>query len=1015
MRVLTAVAVRQFPQVGQGMLAWFATPPVDVVAPPQPFHSVAYLAYKQRQRSLKKRSGTTSRTHRIGKQSRTAAKPGGGGGASSILDRDKAQAIVHALQGCGLMDELLATTNNTYTSIYRSFIWREKDQGNSDTAIAIATADVSAAAIAAAACLTHERRQHHLIILTVIVIMTDAVSSNQTEIRNFPINPDEVVANATANSLKQHRDSAVSVNESHAAAAKAAATAASDNEPAGKPRGNGKSTGALKPPTMEHLPEAVEEQTSSPVPSREAAPFSRDALPTKVPIRERTVDNASTMTIASQGTDTSPAAPVQQAQATTQQQPQPQQTQQQQQQRSTMASVESSDEGKAARLQTVFMEPNVHSVHKVFGERFALIARVIKSLSSQYEAVAAVDQHAVSQSRKLLKKSVTFSSDFAQHGGLEELYSKAREPILCHEDYHAARAAYLNDQIQPALRQLLSEIEIKRDELKRSHGANVAKSVNRQRRETRRQVGRLSSIMSRTLSRSSAHSSSKDDPYIVNQNVLSQLDRQLNTESLFQQVACEREQALFQFEAELVERLKQVVIGLLQWDGGHCAETSARLTDARQPLNDIRDEDDQTAFIRNRRGSLFDPTTSPLATDQVYYRNRDSIHVQPIREGPLMYRLDNDFWKTGHFVITAIGYLHGFPRTSAPSARASSGPLFSLRLEHCTIGQYGMMEDDPFTWTVTEHEKSGGFLHRHSLGGGGGGSTSTRVVSLRANNEPSMLDWWNTMVRISQGESPLTITPPEQAAGAQPSDTGGGEAATAAAAIVPATAAGQTPQDTATGRHVAHPYEESPTLPEDSPFVGATKEGAPAAQEADERGDRAPLVSPTKFMEGPVVRYPHRVAQPIAAPNIGVPLSTVGDRSSSPSLFGLAADDDEEEARAARVAAGGNEQPPPIPVRRRRPLSQLAAIDPGFPEYTRGLTRSQKQHVGEVLVAQGKDAAANAAHSLGIGVFAACAGERRLVNHEHTRDAAKHVDQQQMEQAHGWRALPFFDERTSWR
>ncbi|KAI9597743.1 hypothetical protein BDF19DRAFT_283933 [Syncephalis fuscata] len=52
--------VDQFPQVNQGTLAWFATPPVDVVSPAQPFHSVAYLAYKQRQRSLKKGSASST-------------------------------------------------------------------------------------------------------------------------------------------------------------------------------------------------------------------------------------------------------------------------------------------------------------------------------------------------------------------------------------------------------------------------------------------------------------------------------------------------------------------------------------------------------------------------------------------------------------------------------------------------------------------------------------------------------------------------------------------------------------------------------------------------------------------------------------------------------------------------------------------------------------------------------------------------------------------------------------------
>jgi hypothetical protein len=91
------MTVRQFPQVGQGMLAWFATPPVDVVTPPQPFHSVAYLAYKQRQRSMKKKNSIAPNTKYTNQRSNFITKKSTS--LSSMTTHEKTQAIVYALKG----------------------------------------------------------------------------------------------------------------------------------------------------------------------------------------------------------------------------------------------------------------------------------------------------------------------------------------------------------------------------------------------------------------------------------------------------------------------------------------------------------------------------------------------------------------------------------------------------------------------------------------------------------------------------------------------------------------------------------------------------------------------------------------------------------------------------------------------------------------------------------------------------------------------------------------------------
>ncbi|KAI8050947.1 hypothetical protein BDF22DRAFT_114564 [Syncephalis plumigaleata] len=531
--------------------------------------------------------------------------------------------------------------------------------------------------------------------------------------------------------------------------------------------------------------------------------------------------------------------------------------------------------------------------------------------------------------------------------------------------------------------------------------------------------------MSRTLNKNTSVAASKDDPYIINQGILSQLDRQLNTESLFQQITREREQALFQFESDIVDRLKQTIIGVLQWDGEHCAETSARLTDIRRPISEISEQDDQTAFIQNRRGSLFDPTSSPLANDQVYYKNRDSAHVQPIRQGMLMYKMgDDDTWKRGQLVITAIGYLHCFPASVATNKYSDSDLLYSLRLDQCLVGQHGMSQKGPFSWTVAENER-GGFFHRHSIGGvgggssGGGGSASTnRIVCFRADNEPLMIDWWNVMSRISHKESPLTIPPVNHNEHA--SATNGTASAQSAPPPAPPSSslspsrqqqAQQQQQhpvvtptkDAMSGVRTEAPYKESPTLPEDSPFIAPPNKGRTASTPSDVGASTgSSLTTPTKVMEGPVVRYPNRViAQPSTTSSAGVPISLASDSPSSPSPFGVS----DENPLAAPVIDHHLTSVP------NRSLSQLAAIDPDFPNYTRGLTFTQKQHVGDVLVSQGQSAAISSACSFGIGVFAANAGKRRLVNHETTKDAAMHasLDLIQGMETFGWDELPFFD------
>jgi hypothetical protein len=238
------------------------------------------------------------------------------------------------------------------------------------------------------------------------------------------------------------------------------------------------------------------------------------------------------------------------------------------------------------------------------------------------------------------------------------------------------------------------------------------------------------------------NTTAKTDPYVSNQAVLRQLNKQVHEENLLQKSIIIIQQSSAHFEESLIRSIQSAWATYDEWLSRSSVTIQATWRGLADQMNVLQADKEWLAFAA-RSDHLLDPETPLRSPDVITYPAKEDPSVAGVHTGLLerKQRFMRTF-KESYYVLTPAGFLHEYENSDTLGGK---GPVFSLFLPMCTLGP-------PSTSTSKAHKfhiegrkdgtgttKTGGSVRRSlSLSG-----RSAHAWSFRARSHEEMMEWWN--------------------------------------------------------------------------------------------------------------------------------------------------------------------------------------------------------------------------------------------------------------------------------
>ncbi|KAJ7649142.1 hypothetical protein DFH06DRAFT_558481 [Mycena polygramma] len=336
-------------------------------------------------------------------------------------------------------------------------------------------------------------------------------------------------------------------------------------------------------------------------------------------------------------------------------------------------------------------------------ERFDAWDKAVDQLSDYLGGVAKIHERTAKELQEVCEKITvpfklpTKESHFLklQEGGLQDIYSdiKAKTLVIAEEHKKLGATSILKD-----LEDLKGHI--------RQHFKNVVK----QRELSTHLIDELSKGIT-SFQNEPMGMTSKTDPYILNETVPHQLDKEENVLQGSEQV-----------EKGIVEGIKSVwqKYAQAQMDlAVSIASPHRRLKARMTSLETSREWLDH--FLRPLRSS-----------GHRGYPNDNHSSVAPLRIGLLERKGSSTDFRTGYFVLTQAGFLHEFKSSDDPG---QSAPVFSLFLRLCTLNPPSNGKDAANQFSIEGREERGETTK----------SLRKDKHTIRMQSRSDMLGWYNAM------------------------------------------------------------------------------------------------------------------------------------------------------------------------------------------------------------------------------------------------------------------------------
>ena len=269
----------------------------------------------------------------------------------------------------------------------------------------------------------------------------------------------------------------------------------------------------------------------------------------------------------------------------------------------------------------------------------------------------------------------------------------------------------------------------------------LATSVAKERELSARYMSDLATNVS-VFKNSPMNTTAKTDPYVSNQAVLRQLNKQVHEENLLQKSIIIIQQSSAHFEESLIRSIQSAWATYDEWLSRSSVTVQGAWRGLADQMNGLEADKEWLAFSA-RSDHLLDPETPLRSPDVIIYPAKEDPSVMGVHTGLLerKQRFTRTF-KESYYVLTPAGFLHEYESSDMLGGK---GPVFSLFLPMCTLGP-------PSTSTSKAHKfhiegrkdgtgttKTGGSVRKSlSLSG-----RSAHAWSFRARSHEEMMEWWN--------------------------------------------------------------------------------------------------------------------------------------------------------------------------------------------------------------------------------------------------------------------------------
>ncbi|QRV89679.1 cytoplasm protein [Ceratobasidium sp. AG-Ba] len=376
-------------------------------------------------------------------------------------------------------------------------------------------------------------------------------------------------------------------------------------------------------------------------------------------------------------------------------------------------------------------------------ERFTAYKHIVKQLVAYFEGVADIEANTAKEMTKLgavIQVPFKAGNQFMGEGGLQDVYYTIRDKTRTIADHHANLAKTVEGSIVQHLRKLHYEIKAHIKNVQNDTG-KLATSVAKEREMSTKHISDLARTIA-MFKNTPMQVTARDDPYVMNQLVIRQLQKQVHEENALQKSIIIMQQNSAHFEEGIVRSIQSAWQTFEEWNARMSASVQETWRVMGNTMAALAPDREWISFAA-KSDHLLDPETPLRNPDTIEYPSKDDPSVVPVHVGILERKKRfTRSYREAYFVLTPAGYLHEFV-SSDPHVRQT--PQFSLFLPACTLGPPSSAK------TARSHKfhiesktdtdgpaKSGLASRAGSLLG-----RSQHAYTFRARSHEEMMEWWN--------------------------------------------------------------------------------------------------------------------------------------------------------------------------------------------------------------------------------------------------------------------------------
>ncbi|KAF6757005.1 hypothetical protein DFP72DRAFT_1007552 [Ephemerocybe angulata] len=380
-------------------------------------------------------------------------------------------------------------------------------------------------------------------------------------------------------------------------------------------------------------------------------------------------------------------------------------------------------------------------------ERFVAWKAIVKQLTAYFEGIADIQNNTAKEMVKLAGLiQVPFKSgnQFLGEGGLQDVFYNIRDKTRTIADQHANLGRTVDSSIVEHLRKLGAEIKAHIRNVQNDTG-KLAAGVAKERELSTKLVGELANAVS-MYKNTPMSLAARSDPYLANQAVSKQLQRQVLEENLLQKSIIIMQQNSAHFEEGIVRSIQSAWATFSEWHSRATQAEMAIYDSLAEHMASLTPEREWVSFAA-RSDHLLDPETPLRDPEFIVYPLKDDPSVVPVHTGNLERKSSfTRSYKEGYYVLTPAGFLHEFA-SSDPGVAGALTPSFSLFLPNCTLGPASGVGARSHKFHV-EGRRDGMGTVKAGAGGGDpvlGCGSGSKAWTFRARSHEDMMEWWNDM------------------------------------------------------------------------------------------------------------------------------------------------------------------------------------------------------------------------------------------------------------------------------